>query len=526
MNDGLSHSNCIINKYHNIVKNSYLLLSSLAACSYPALQANSQKPHIIFIMTDQQRGDALGCAGNESIITPHLDALASNGFLFSNGYTAAPSSTPARAGLLTGMSPWHHGMLGYGNVAEQYKFEMPQMLRDQGYWTLGIGKMHWRPQNALHGFHATILDASGRSESPYFMCDYRKWFAMVAPGKNADVTGIGWNEHRASKYLLSEELHPTVYTGDVAVRTIENYDVDQPLFLKVSFARPHSPYDPPQRILDKYANIEMPKPAMGDWCKDFLPEVTDPTIDPISPYGNYGVAYAQNTRKHYYAAITFIDEQVGRIVQALKDKGMYENTIICFTSDHGDMMGDFNHWRKTYAYEGSAAIPFIVKFPKQLKMVRQPGEIIENPVELRDFLPTFLDACGAEIPTGMDGESMAKLVTQANPQWRRWIDMEHSTCYSDDNYWCALTDGKLKYIWFLHTGKEQLFDLEKDPHETTELSGNRKYKKPLLELRKAMVEHLRERGEGWVDNDTLVVRETTLLYSPHYPLKSASIPKK
>lgn len=512
------------------MKKSYLFVSSVMISPLLVQQGYSQNgeqpkagvsngPNIIFIMTDQHRADALGCAGNPSIMTPNLDLLAADGFLFTSGYTAAPSSTPARAGLLTGMSPWHHGMLGYGNVAEHYKYEMPQMLRDQGYFTLGIGKMHWRPQNALHGFHATILDASNRSESPYFMCDYRKWFATVAPGKDADITGIGWNEHRASTYKLSENLHPTVWTGDVAVRTIENYETDKPLFLKVSFARPHSPYDPPQRILDTYKDIEMPKPAVGEWNCDFLPEQMDPTKDLISPFGNYGVAYAQNSRKHYYAAITFVDEQVGRILQALKDKGMYDNTIICFTSDHGDMMGDFHHWRKTYAYEGSAAIPYIVKFPSSLKTVRPVGTEIENPVELRDFLATFLDMSGAEVPADMDGRSLAKLVTESNPVWRQWIDMEHATCYTDDNYWCALTDGKLKYIWFLHTGKEQLFDLGKDPQETTELSENKKYKKKMLELRQAMVEHLRERGEEWVSNDALVVRKTTMLYSPNYPKK-------
>lgn len=135
----------------------------------------------------------MGCAGNPSIITPNIDSLATNGFLFNNAYSSTPSSTPARSGLLTGMSPWHHGMLGYGSVADHYKYEMPQMLRDQRYLTLGIGKMHWNPQNALHGFHATLLDESGRVESPYFISDYRKWFQTVAPGKNPDLAGIGWN---------------------------------------------------------------------------------------------------------------------------------------------------------------------------------------------------------------------------------------------------------------------------------------------------------------------------------------------
>ena len=154
----------------------FCLAGGASLCALPAYTyAQTKKhPHIILIMTDQQRADAMGCAGNEAVISPNLDRLASDGHLFCNAYTAAPSSTPARAGMLTGMSPWHHGLLGYGQVAEHYRYEMPQMLKDLGYHTLGIGKMHWHPQNVLHGFEATLIDESGRVESPYFMSDYRK----------------------------------------------------------------------------------------------------------------------------------------------------------------------------------------------------------------------------------------------------------------------------------------------------------------------------------------------------------------
>lgn len=484
--------------------------------TYNSIHAGNQ-PNIIFIITDQHRADALGCAGNDRIITPNIDALAAEGFFFSNAYSSTPSSTPARSGLLTGLSPWHHGMLGYGRVAEHYKYELPGMLSHCGYITLGIGKMHWYPQNALHGFDATILDESGRVESPYFMSDYRKWFQTVAPGKNPDETGIGWNDHGASEYKLPEEVHPTVWTGDMAVSTINHYDGSKPLFLKVSFARPHSPYDPPKRVLDMYNDIDMESPAKGEWSKDIGKNIVSPEQNPEAAFAQLGDEYAKNSKKHYYASISFIDEQVGRIVKALKAKGLYENTVICFTSDHGDMMGDHNHWRKTYAYEGSSAIPYIVKFPQNFETVKKRGSKIDNPVELRDFLPTLVELAGGDIPSDIDGASLVSLVTEEKPSWRRWIDLEHATCYSDDNYWCALTDGKLKYIWFLRTGKEQLFDLVKDPKETNDVSEDRKYSKDMKELREAMIEHLKERGEEWVKDGKLVTRKTTMLYSPNFP---------
>lgn len=476
-----------------------------------------KKPHVIFIMTDQHRGDALSCMGNRAVISPNLDALAGDGTLFVSGYSSSPSSTPARAGLLTGMSPWKHGMLGYGRVAEQYIYEMPQMLRNLGYYTFGIGKMHWFPQKALHGFHETLVDESGRVESKYFMSDYREWFQLQAPDENPDLTGIGWNDHAAGVYKLPERLHPTTWTGQTACELIKNYNSEKPLFLKVSFARPHSPYDPPQRYLDMYKNADIPKPVAGDWCGQYA-ELKDPEKGASdAPFGNFGDDYAVKSRRHYYANITFIDDQIGQIIGALKENGMYDDAIICFTADHGDMMGDHYHWRKTYPYEGSTHIPYIVKWPAGMSKTVPNGSKVEQPVELRDFLPTFIELAGGSVPPDMDGMSLTKLVQGKQKEWRQYLDMEHATCYSPDNYWCALTDGKIKYIWNLHNGKEQLFDLVKDPHELTECSGKPAYAKRLKEMRQAMVDHLSERGEDFVKDGKLVTLEKTILYSPNYP---------
>lgn len=501
--------------------NSYISFCVAGGLGLSVIPANAGKtdkkqPHIILIMTDQQRGDALGCAGNHAVLSPNIDRLAADGYLFCNAYTATPSSTPARAGMLTGMSPWHHGLLGYGQVAEHYKYEMPQMLKDLGYHTLGIGKMHWTPQNALHGFEATVIDESGRVESPYFMSDYRKWFNTQAFGLNPDSTGIEWNAHGAKAYILPERLHPTAWTGDQAVSAIKGYSSKQPLFLKVSFARPHSPYDPPQRIVDMYKDREIPSPVIGDWCKE-LSEDTCPEKNPEAAIGNYGNEYTQNSRKYYYASITFIDEQVGRIIKELKKKGIYEDALICFVSDHGDMLGDHNLWRKTYAYEGSASIPFIIKLPEGMKSSLEPGKVIDAPVELRDLLPTFLDANETEVPKEMDGLSLLPLLENEKAPWRKYIDIEHAMAYWEDNYWCALTDGKVKYIWFFHTGQEQLFDLSGDPSELHDLSKEHTSRQLLNEMRTAMAEHLKERGEDWVKNGKTVIRKHSLLYSPNYP---------
>lgn len=471
--------------------------------------------HIILLVSDQHRSDALNCMGNPSVLSPNIDKLAQDGTLFLNGYSSTPSSTPARAGLLTGCSPWRHGMLGYGRVGNQYQHEMPQMLSELNYYTFGIGKMHWHPQKALHGFKTLLLDESGRAESPGFISDYREWLQLQAPGVNPDATGIGWNDHGAGVYQLDERLHPTAWTGETASELIRNYNQQQPLFLKVSFARPHSPYDPPQRLLDLYKDREIPAPYVGEWCGEWSRPLDPNTAAKDAPFGNFGDEYAQNSRRHYYASVTFIDEEVGKIVQALKEKGMYDNALICYVSDHGDMLGDHHHWRKTYPYEGSVHIPYIVKWPGKYQF--EKGGKLPQPVELRDILPTFLEVAGSTVPTGIDGQSLIRLMEGKSSEWRRYIDLEHATCYSPDNYWCALTDGQIKYVWRLHSGKEELFDLVNDPRELRNVSTQKKYQKKLQELRTEMVKHLSERGEGFVKEGKLVVRKETLLYSPCFP---------
>lgn len=405
-------------------------------------------------------------------------------------------------------------MLGYGRVAVKYKYEKPRMLRELGYFGMGIGKMHWHPQRNLHGFHKTLIDESGRCEVEGFISDYRAWFKEVAPDKDPDVTGIGWNENVFGAYALPEELHPTRWTGNTAVETIKNYNKDQPLFLKVSFARPHSPYDPPERIVNMYRWEDMPVPVIGDWTDYYR----DFEKLPSPYYGDYGVEHAKKARRHYYANITFIDEEIGKIINALKEKNMYDDSLIIFTADHGDMLGDHHHWRKTYPYEGSAGIPMIMKWPKTLETVVERGSILQYPVELRDILPTFLDMAGGEIPDDMDGASMLELVRKKNPKWREYIDLEHWTCYHWGNYWMALTDGKIKYIYFRPTGEERLFDLDKDPGEEKELSGVAEYQEILKLWRERMVKHLEIRGPEWVKDGKLVVQKNGPLYSPNFPV--------
>ena len=473
------------------------------------------RPNILFLIADQLRGDCLGVDGHPAVQTPCLDRIAKEGARFTAAYTAVPSCTPARAGLLTGLAPWHHGMLGYGQVAPKYKNEKPRMLREAGYHTLGIGKMHWHPQRNQHGFHKTILDESGRAEAKGFVSDYRQWFRKVAPELDPDATGIGWNDHRAKPYALPEHLHPTRWTGDEAVKFLEDYKGAEPFFLKVSFARPHSPYDPPERLFKMYEGAGIPRPHIGDWA-DRHAQRGKPYSDNLWQ-GDLGWEKVRRARQGYYGSVTLIDEQVGRIIKALEARGELDNTLIVFTADHGDMTGDHHLWRKTYAYDASARIPMLIRWGDSV-LSAQRGQVLGQPVELRDILPTFLDAAGAPFdPARFDGRSMLDLIRGKTDGWRECIDFEHDVCYHASNHWNALCDGRWKYIFLAPTGEQQLFDLRNDPGELRDLAKDPKHKTLLGDWRGRMIAHLSERGKPFVVDGDLAVRPRRMLYSPNYP---------
>ncbi|MFP4502210.1 MAG: arylsulfatase [Candidatus Hydrogenedentota bacterium] len=476
----------------------------------------TDKPNILFIMDDQHRGDCLGCDGHPVLKTPNFDRIAREGARFRHAYTSTPSCTPARAGLLTGLSPWNHGMLGYAAVAEQYPYEMPTALKQAGYYTCGIGKMHWAPQRNKHGMHEVILDESGREQDPEFKSDYRCWFSSLAPVKDPDATGIGWNDYTAAPYALDERLHPTRWTGDVAVNFLEQYDKEQPFYLKVSFARPHSPYDAPKRFWDMYKDADIPERFIGDWASRYEERSSD--SDSLW-HGDLGPEAARTARIGYYGNVSFIDEQVGRMLDALEERGILENTLILFVSDHGDMTGDHHMWRKTYAYEPSARVPMLIRWPESLDAA-QRGQVREEPVEIRDIFPTFLDAAGATPAQELDGASMLALTRGNTEHWRPWIDLEHDVCYSKRNHWTALTDGKTKYIFHAFDGEEQLFDLVNDPGEETDLAKMPAHSDTLRTWRSRMVEHLAPRGETWVKDGELVLHKDSIKYSPNYPKKT------
>ena len=491
-----------------------LLQSALAPAFLQGQPRRSSRPNILFIMDDQHRGDCTRADGNRAIHTPNIDRLGREGARFSRAYSCTPTCTPARSALLTGLAPWNHGMLHMVEMSSKYQQTKPRALREAGYYTLAIGKMHYAPQRAnTNGFHHVILDESSRVGHPEFRSDYRAWFASQAPHLDPLATGVGFNDYPAKAYVLPENLHPTAWTGQSAVNFLNGYQGPDPFFMKVSFSRPHSPYDPPQRFMDMYKDAPLPKAHIGKWASKY--EQRNSNKDDIW-CGALGEQQVRSSRQGYYGSISFIDEWIGRILAALEKRGWLEETLIVFTSDHGDMTGDHNLWRKSYAYEASARIPMFLRWPKG--MVAAPrGQVIDKPVELRDIFPTLLDAAGSSPRTPIDGRSMLDLVRDKNAGWRDAIDLEHGVCYSPENNWTGLTDGKFKYIHHAFHGNEMLFDLTRDPGEVNDLSGDPAAEPVLRKWRNRMIDHLQIRGDQWVKNGRLQLRRQPIARSPNFP---------
>ncbi len=483
------------------------------------------RPNILLLMADQLRADCVGAYGNSVIRTPHLDRIANEGIRFRNAYSTTPTCTPARSALLTGLGPWRHGMLGYSNMATNpYPVEKARALAEAGFYTTSIGKNHYYPIRNAHGYHHMVQDehcsywfhnrGPAKEGSWEERPDYESWFWSQMPSMDPHLTGLGWNDYRGKPFAYADEtLHPTHWTGETAVRFLRTYDQPEPFFLKVSFIRPHSPYDPPERCFKMYQDAALPEPLVGDWASRYA---TASSSSNDLWHGKLPAGEVRTSRQAYYGSVTFVDEQIGRILEILEQRKLLDETLILFISDHGDMLGDQNLWRKSYGYEQSAHIPMLMRPPSGMGL-GVGGQVFDNPVEIRDVLPTFLNAAGVSIPESIEGRSLLQLVRTKGEGWRQFIDLEHNICYSPQNHWNGLTDGRWKYLYMAMDGEEQLFHLENDPHELRNLSGLPEYESELRTWRARMVAHLEERGNQWVSNGKLTPRTEGMALSPNFP---------
>ena len=385
----------------------------------------TRKPNVLLIMADQFRGDCLGAAGHPDVKTPYLDLLCERGTRFDRAYSPTPSCIPARAALLTGMTQRHHGRVGYQDgVRWDYQDTMPAAFTRAGYQTRCVGKMHVHPLRSRQGFeevelHDGYLHYYRRPSRPFAehqlrADDYYHQMQGLGHMDPAD-DGIDCNGWVARPWPYEEKLHPTHWVGDRTVDFLRKRDPDRPFFLMASFVRPHPPFDAPQAFFDMYRNLDLHMPPVGDWAQD---------INTRAPNADRGILDPELQRQAligYYACITQIDHQIGRIYEQLGVEGLLDNTIILFISDHGEMLGDHHLMRKSLPYEGSAHIPFILSGPGV------PARGVSHGVAaLQDVMPTLLDLCGLAVPDSVDGLSLRSLLGDENASGRSMLHGEHT----------------------------------------------------------------------------------------------------
>ena len=465
------------------------------------------RPNLIFILADQMRGDCLGCEGHPVIETPNLDHFAARGVRFRHAYSAVPSCIPARSILLTGMNQWHTGVLGMGPGQGPIPNDFPHTLAGElaiaGYRTHLVGKGHFSPQRASMGFQSQELDESGRMIADNLKDDYRAWFDRE---KGRDLTpddhGVFWNAWQSRPWHTEEYLHPSAWTMSRAIQFLAERDASAPFFLNISFARPHSPYVPPQPYFDLYERGHTPSPFVGDWA-----EMHDNPFDgtDVNAWrGRLSTQRIHRARSGYYGEITFIDTQIGRLKNWLErhQPDTLQNTWLIFTSDHGDMVGDHHLWRKTYAYEGSARVPLMIVPPPGYEVTAK-NRVVDQVVELRDMLPTLLDVAGVALPKAVDGRSLVPLVRGERPDWRPYVHGEHCTCYAPEQEMQYVTDGHRKYVWLPRIGVKQFFNLDADPGEGTNLIERPAYRDEIRQWERYLIAELQERDCGWVHRGEL-----------------------
>jgi len=439
------------------------------------------QPNILLITTDQQRFDTLGKYKPSFLRTPHLDQLAHEGISFASAYSDCPVCVPARTTLMTGRSGLSHGLTGNRDTSEVMGREdtLPSCLRDAGYQTAAIGKMHFGPQRVRHGFDEMILPddyyrAMRRSGNP------------LQPMRH----GLGQNEMYPTMATVPESQTLTSWTAEQCVSYIrDRRDPSVPFFLWCSFSKPHPPFDPPEPYYSMYRHLEIPDPVIGDWLANEAPPELKQTAAGMK-YDEIPTEIWREARAAYYGLITQIDYNIGRVFAALMERDLYKETVIIFTSDHGEFLGDHHCGGKSFGYEGSAHVPFILRLPGSIQP-RRHGSQVSTPITLADLLPTVLNLAGTTVPTKVTGESLLSL--SQDPRYAIGVGGGNVRT-------TFITDGRYKYHWFCQGAVEQFFDLQRDPYEKTLLSEH----ESLPRLKEALIHYHQNLRTSYVDEAGLV----------------------
>ncbi len=407
------------------------------------------RPNLLYIFADQLNGFSLGCTGHPDARTPHLDALAARGTILSNACSSAPVCTPARITMWTGRYAGSLGTLANDARIPAGIPTMAEAFRSAGYLTSYVGKWH--------------IGGSGNVPVPE---DLRGGFEAFAGFQcyNEFHQNVRFFDER-NQALEFPDRHRTDATFDLAIERMRAAaHGDRPFLLCVSEQAPHYPCQPSSEFLAPFTGRQMrtrPNAVVGidpytpTYSPPSPPKIEDPTF---KAYGGD----IQEYLRHYHAAVSQVDAGVGRLIAELETLGIAENTIVIFSSDHGDMQGSQGLINKCVPYEESVRIPFLATGPGIAR-----GVAVEDLIGTVDFFPTFAELCGVPLGPGIAGHSLAGTLAGRKSVASKRIFSE------DQSGWAMVREGAWKLVTDVHADEpRQLYSLEKDPFEMQNLVGN------------------------------------------------------
>ena len=456
---------------------------------------SKQQPNVLILFAEQHRGDCLSSAGHPALLTPNMDHIGGDGTRFTSAYSTCPVCVPARRSLISGQYPFTHG--ARTNVVTEWDIEhtLPHELHANGYQTAWIGRsMHQHPVQKKFGWETVIHHdhrAQGKENA------YRSFLDRQLPEGGAYYPGSGvmHNDWTARSFHLPEHLHATNWTIHEAQKFLDTRDTTRPYCMVVSFLAAHPPLIPPAFYMDRYLRTGVPDPAIGDWAQP-------------PPNGGIGLGVSASKvdlkgeallscRAGYYGLINHLDDQIRRLMNGVMFGVDLKNTIIIYTADHGEMLGDHYLWRKSVPYEGSAHIPMLMRTPPSFELPKD--QVLDHPVSLEDIMPTVLELTGTPVPDTVEGASLVPLLKGENRA--SWREFTHIECAPHHH---TLTDGKEKFIWFAQDGREQFFRLGDDPLECHDLIAKPEEAERIALWRQRLIDTLRDRPEGFSDGERLI----------------------
>ncbi len=450
-----------------------LLLKTLLALIVVVSGAEAKPPNILLILPDQMRGMDMGCAGNREVKTPNLDRLASGGVLFRNTFANTPVCCPARAILLTGKYPHRNGMIANDLRLKESEVTLAEILAEQGYRTGFIGKWHLDGGPRLPGF----IPPGPRRQGFQFWAANECSHDHFRPVYFRDTP----------EPISDNRFEPEVWT-DRAIEFLRA-NKDGPFFLEVAMGPPHDPYGAPKAYATMYDPAKLT--MRPNW------------VDGVPGGGRKEVAA-------YAAAITAVDDQVGRLLGELKRLNLENDTIVVFTSDHGDMLGSHGQRLKRKPWEESIRVPGIVRYPAKMK----PGRVSNALLTHVDIAPTLLALCAIPVPADMQGTNLADLVLGRTDRGPDSAFFQIFVPFAGDATplpWRAVRTETHLYAR-TKDGPWLLYDLKTDPYELNNLAQV-PASIPLRDrMERTLDDWMRRTGDSWGFNSMANVEDKGRLY--------------